>query len=116
VIATPGFSPPAHIHHLQDECFCVLEGVFEFTYEGRTFTAGPGSIVHMVRGLVHKHGASGNQPARALVLYSPAGVERFIEEAGTPVTDPKAAPPPPAMPALEKIVAIASKHGIEVPF
>ena len=115
VIARPEFGPPPHIHHRQDECFYVLEGEFEFTYEGRTFTAGAGSVVHLAKGRVHTHRAAGNRPARALNVTTPAGVEKFIEEAGTPVTDPAAVPAPPAMPALEKIVAIAVKHGIEVP-
>jgi quercetin dioxygenase-like cupin family protein len=115
VTARPEFGPPPHIHHRQDECFYILEGSFEFTYEGRKFTAGRGSVVHLARGRVHTHRAAGNAPARALALYTPAGLEQFIEEAGTPVVDPAATPAAPTMPDLEKIVAIASKYGIEVP-
>jgi quercetin dioxygenase-like cupin family protein len=113
--ARPEFGPPPHIHHRQDECFYVLEGSFEFTYEGRTFTAGAGSIVQLLKGRVHTHRAAGSGPARALVLYTPAGLEEFIEEAGTPVVDQTAIPAPPTLPDLGKIVAIASKYGIEVP-
>jgi quercetin dioxygenase-like cupin family protein len=115
VSARPEFGPPPHIHHRQDECFYILEGTFEFTYEGRTFTAGSGSVVHLPRGRVHTHRAAGPAAARALVVYTPAGVEQFIEEAGTPVVDAAATPAAPTMPDLEKIVAIASKYGIEVP-
>ena len=49
------------------------------------------------------------------MIYTPAGLEDFLKEAGTPVTDPKAVPAVPAMPAIEKIIGIASTHGIEVP-
>jgi len=35
------FSPP-HIPHREDESYYILEGEFEFTADGRTFTAGPG--------------------------------------------------------------------------
>jgi quercetin dioxygenase-like cupin family protein len=113
--ARPEFAPPPHIHHRQDEYFYILEGSFEFSCEGRTFTAGAGSVVHLPKGRVHTHRAAGSAPARALALYTPAGLEQFIEEAGTPVVDHTATPAPPAMPDLEKIVAIASKYGIEVP-
>ena len=115
VTARPEFGPPPHIHHRQDECFYILEGAFEFTADGRTFTAGAGSVVHLARGRVHTHRAAGTAPARALALYTPAGVERFIEEAGTPVADSSVVPAPPALADLERIVAIAGKHGIEVP-
>ena len=112
---SPEFGPPPHIHHRQDECFYVLEGALEITYEGRTFTAGAGSVVHLARGRLHTHRAAGNAPARALALYTPSGLDHFIEEAGTPVTDPSVVPAPPSLPELEQIVAIAGKHGIEVP-
>ena len=114
-VARPEFAPPHHIHHRQDECFQILDGEFEFMLDGRTFTAGEGSVVFLPKGRLHGHRAAGNRPARALVLYTPAGLERFIEEAGTPVKDPYATPAPPALPELEKIVAIAVRHGIEVP-
>jgi len=114
-IARPEFGPPPHIHHRQDECFCILDGTFEFSLDGRTFSAGAGSVVHLPKGHVHTHRAAGSVPAKALVFYTPAGLEHFIEEAGTPVTDAAATPAPPAMPELERIVAIASRHGIEVP-
>ena len=109
------FVPPPHIHHREDEAFYVLEGQFEFWYNDRTFTAGVGSFVYLPKGLVHRHGAAGGAPARALVLHTPAGLERFIAEAGTPATDRSAQPAPPSLLELERIVAIAQKYGIEVP-
>jgi len=114
-VARPEFGPPPHIHHRQDECFQILDGAFEFMLDGRTFTAEAGSIVFLPKGRLHAHRAAGDRPARALVLYTPAGLEQFLEEAGTPVKDPYAVPAPPSMPELEKIVGIAVRHGIEVP-
>ncbi len=114
VTANPGFGPPPHTHHREDESFYVLEGVFEISYENRTFTAGAGSFVHLLKGRLHRHQAVGNAPARVLALYTPAGLERFIEEAGKPAGDTSSTPAPPEMPELERIVAIAKKYGIEV--
>src|SRR5205814_9696343 len=114
-VARPEFGPPPHIHHRQDECFQILDGTFEFMLDGRTFTAGSGSVVFLPKGRLHMHRAVGNGPARALVIYTPAGLERFIEHAGTAVADPAATPAPPSMPRLTKLVGIAARHGIEVP-
>lgn len=114
-VAVPEFGPPPHIHTRQHECFYVLEGEWEFNDNGRTFTAGPGAVVHLPKGQLHTHRAVGATPARALIVYTPAGLERFVEEAGTPVTNPAVRPAPPPMPELERIVTIAMKHGIEVP-
>jgi mannose-6-phosphate isomerase-like protein (cupin superfamily) len=115
VTARPEFGPPPHIHHRQDETFYVIEGTLEIVYQGKTFTAGPGSVVHLEKGRVHSHRAVGNGPARALAIYTPGGLDQFIAEAGIPATDRSAVPQPPSMPELERIVAIATKYGIEVP-
>jgi len=113
--AHPEFVPPPHIHHREDEAFYVLEGQFEFWYNEQTFTAGVGSFVYLAKGRVHKHGATGGASARALVLHTPAGLERFIAEAGKPATDQSVQPTPPQISELERIVTIAQKYGIEVP-
>ena len=113
--AGPEIGPPPHIHRNNDESFCILEGTFDFSLAGQAFSARAGAFVFLPRGVVHTHRAGGGAPARALVIQSPAGVEKFIEEAGTPATDPAVRPAPPALSELERIVAIARKHGIEVP-
>ena len=113
--AGPELGPPPHIHRDNDESFYILEGTFDFSLAGQAFTADAGSFVYLPKDVVHTHRAGGGGSARALVIQSPAGVERFIAEAGTPATDPSARPAPPEMSELERIVAIALKHGIEVP-
>ena len=109
------FSPPPHIHHREDESYYILEGEFEFTADGRTFTTGPGSFVHLPKGRLHLHRNAGDTPARALVLHTPAGVEKLVEEAGEPATDASSVPPPPEMPEIQRAVETAQKYGIEVP-
>jgi quercetin dioxygenase-like cupin family protein len=113
--AGPELGPPPHLHRHSDENFYVLEGTFDFSLAGRPFTGGPGAFVHLPKGVVHTHRAGGGVSARALVMQSPAGVERFIEEAGKLATDPSVRPAPPGLSELARIVAIAQKHGIEVP-
>ena len=113
--AGPELGPPPHIHRHNDESFYILEGTFDFSLAGRAFTARAGAFVYLPRGVVHTHRAGGGASARALVIQAPAGVERFIEEAGKPATDPSVRPAPPERSELERIVTIAQKHGIEVP-
>ena len=113
--AGPDMAPPPHRHRDNDEAFYVLEGTFDFSLAGSAFSAGAGSFVYLPRGVVHTHAAGGGKPARAIVFQTPAGVERFIEEAGQPAVDPSARPAPPSMEQLQRIVAIAGKYGIEVP-
>jgi quercetin dioxygenase-like cupin family protein len=113
--AGPEMGPPPHIHRNADESFYILEGTFEFSLAGQAFTAGAGSFVYLPKGVVHTHQAGGGRPAKALVLQTPAGVERFIAEAGTPAPDVSTRPGPPDQATLERIVGAALKHGIEVP-
>ena len=115
VTAGPEMGPPPHIHRDCDESFYVLEGTFDFSLAGQAFSAGAGSFVHLPKNVVHTHRAGGGSSARALVIQSPAGVERFIAEAGKPATDPSVRPAPPELPELQRIVAIAAKHRIDVP-
>ncbi len=109
------FAPPPHIHLRQDESYYILEGEFEFIADGRTFTAGSGSFVHLPKGRLHMHRNAGDTPARALVLQTPAGVEKLFEEGAKPATDTSSVPPLPEMPEIQRAVEIAQKYGIEVP-
>jgi mannose-6-phosphate isomerase-like protein (cupin superfamily) len=115
IAGQPELGPPPHIHQRQDECFYILEGMWEFMYEGAVFTVGAGSLVYMARGRLHSQKPVGKGPGRALVSYTPAGLEHFIIEAGTPVTDPSAGPAMPTTAGIERVLGIAMKHGIEVP-
>lgn len=114
-LAAPRSPQLPHMHHREDEIYYVLEGEFEFVDDDRTFTAGPGSVVHLARDRFHSHRNPGDVPAKALVLYRPAGIENFIVEAGKPATDPSALPPPPDDADFARLMAAASKYGFETP-
>src|SRR5256885_10698745 len=85
--AGPELGPPPHIHRNADESFYILDGTFEFSLAGKSFTAGAGSFVYLPKGVVHTHRAGGGAPAKALVIQSPAGVGGLIEQAGTRAPD-----------------------------
>ena len=108
-VASPPQTPPApHIHHREDETYYILEGEFEFLDQDRTFTAGAGSLVYLPKDRLHSHRNPGDVPAKALVLYTPAGnIEKFAEEVSKPATDPNFPPPPPEEGDIERPVTIA---------
>src|SRR5919108_2655239 len=41
----PGFGPPPHVHHGEDEAFYILEGGLTFTCGGRAPRAGGGGVL-----------------------------------------------------------------------
>lgn len=83
----PQSGPLPHIHHREDEAFYVLEGDIEVLEGDRTFVAGAGSFVFLPRGVVHGFKNVGAQPARMLIMATPAGLEKFFEEVGQPARE-----------------------------
>jgi len=64
----PGLAPnPAHaIRH--SEFILVQEGTLEFTHDGKTETAGPGSVIYVAYGTMHQARNAGTTPARYTVI------------------------------------------------
>ncbi|HKF65678.1 MAG TPA: cupin domain-containing protein, partial [Vicinamibacterales bacterium] len=52
-LIAPGFSPPLHVHHREDESFWVLEGELSMRCGDRTFRASAGSYVFLPRDVPH---------------------------------------------------------------
>lgn len=48
---------------------------------GRRISAPAGSFVVIPRGVVHQPSNPGTEPTRVLLIFSPAGMEHFFEEA-----------------------------------
>ncbi len=71
----PGFSPPMHIHHREDEAFYVLEGELTMRCGERTFRAAAGAFVFLPRDVPHTFVVEGDVPARMRTLLSPGGGE-----------------------------------------
>lgn len=115
VTGTPQAPPVPHMHHNEDETYYVLEGEWEFLSDGRTFTAGPGSVVYLPKHRLHSHRNPGDGQAKALVLYTPGGVEKFVEEAGRPGAQPSSLPPPVEEEDIQRVVGVAGKYGFEAP-
>jgi quercetin dioxygenase-like cupin family protein len=105
----PGFAPPLHIHHGEDEAFYVLDGQVRFACGAQTHEATAGAFIFLPRGVAHTFRVLGDSPARVLNLLSPAGFERFFEQDG--VAAPEYALPPDSGPVnLEHLRALAAHY------
>jgi len=110
----PGALVPLH-HHAPQETFLVLEGHAEF---GRLASNGaewlpvePGDTVHVPSWAYHGFRNTSDASARVLLTCA-AGLEPFFRESGIPVMPGMRQPPKPPSPAdIERVTAIATKHG-----
>ena len=75
----PGDGPPVHVHANEDEAWYVLEGRLRFLLGEDLAEAPAGTFVFVPRGTPHAFQNVGEQPARILVLFTPAGIETFFD-------------------------------------
>ena len=76
----PGSGVDPHTHGIEDESFYVIEGNFTFQIGSRSIEAPAGTFVFGPKGVRHSYKNTGTTPGRLLVLSSPAGFEKFLEE------------------------------------
>jgi mannose-6-phosphate isomerase-like protein (cupin superfamily) len=106
-----GGGPSLHIHHREDEIFCVLEGEYEFLVVERTVRTVAGSVVYGPRNIPHTFKNVGSTLARMLAFVTPAGFEEFLEEVGEEAIY-ESSPPPFGQEAIERLLAVAPKYGV----
>ena len=72
--------PPQHVHAREDEMWYILEGHFRFNADGELLDAAQGSFVFVPRGTAHCFQNTGDEAATILVMFTPAGMERFFQQ------------------------------------
>jgi uncharacterized cupin superfamily protein len=100
-----GWSLQAHRHHNEAETIHIVEGDFEMEVDGARSRLSAGQTIHVPRGVIHSSANIGQQPGHRVVLFSPAGMERFFFEAGASV--------PGSEIDLTAALASANRHGWE---
>jgi quercetin dioxygenase-like cupin family protein len=110
----PQQGAPLH-RHSDDEAFLVLEGTFQFQIEDERLQRGPGEFAFVPRNTRHTFlNTSAEKEGRLLIITLPAGNhEAFFAEAGELKASPSA-PFSTEPPNLEKLVAVAKRHGFEI--
>lgn len=99
----PGWGLPPHRHRDESETIHVLEGRFVMEVEGVRHELGAGDSLHVPRGVEHSGGTLGDAPGRRLLVFAPAGMERFFLAAG--------AGRPEAVVGRAELARIATEHG-----
>ena len=98
------------MHEREDETFYVLQGAVTVWVGDQTVHAAQGDCAHLPRGIVHSFRNTGTETARMLVMATPAGIEKFFEEAFYPAAQGKEFPP--VTPELiGRLMAVSARHG-----
>ena len=100
--------PAAHSHDAYEETMYGLEGVLTWTLEGRQIDVGPGEVLCIPRGVVHRFDNPHAVDAKALAIVSPGilGPDYFREVAAV-IAAAAGGPPDPA-----EIGAVMRRHGL----
>ena len=109
---SPGTQTPLHRHAAYGEQVYVLDGEFTVWAGGRKAVLGPGDDFLIPAGTAHVVAATGDVPARALVVASPSGFARLITEAGT--ADDGRGEPPSAAPDMDRFLRVSAELGDEL--
>ncbi len=78
-LVAPGQGPPLHVHAGEDEVLYVLAGEMRFRLGTEVVEAPAGAFVFVPRGTPHCFRNVGDDPARLLILFTPAGMETFFD-------------------------------------
>jgi mannose-6-phosphate isomerase-like protein (cupin superfamily) len=81
ITVPPGCGAPMHRHHVDAECFYVLDGALTFTDPSGSFTATTGDTCFLPAMSAHAFRNDGEIPARVLVFTTPGrDAQRFFAE------------------------------------
>ena len=109
----PGAMTPLHVLGASQILY-VLEGELTAYLPGVSRVLRRGESMNQPAGVPQTHSVTSTEPARVLAASSPAGFERFVAEAGRPAESLTLPPPEESPPDLERLAAIAAKHGMEL--
>jgi mannose-6-phosphate isomerase-like protein (cupin superfamily) len=113
-VVPPAGGPPPHIHLDKDESFYVIEGELEMRLGDATVKAKAGDFVNIPRGTAHNFKNTGTKPAKMLATFVPAGMEDYFMEVFDPAVDRNATPPPVTDALIQKLIAAAPKHKLQI--
>ncbi len=105
--------PVPHANTREDHVIYVLDGEVLFEFGDRRETIRAGSTLTIPRGVKFVWRNERDEPARLLMIFTPAGFEAYFREVAEVLASlPTDAPPDPAsyMPA---ITGLWSKYGVE---
>lgn len=107
-----GAPPPMHIHDNEEEAFYLVAGSIDLYVGDDVHKVEAGAFCLVPRGVRHSFVSTSPEPARMLVLVSPAGFERFFLEVE------QRFPEAGGLPAPDEVVPVlgemASRYGLRI--
>jgi mannose-6-phosphate isomerase-like protein (cupin superfamily) len=100
-----GWALPLHLHRGVAETIHIVEGEFDMEVAGRRVRLNAGETLHVPADTLHAGANVGDATGRRVLIFSPAGMERFFLEAGA--SSQRAAVDPQA------VLSAAKRHGWE---
>ncbi len=108
----PGGGPPPHIHRREDETFYVVEGEITMQIGDERRVAKSGTFVHMPIGNLHSFTNNTDTPAKLLISFVPAGLEKMFVEVGKDLGEGEL-PDKVSPQEMERILGAGARYGIE---
>ena len=105
-----GGRPPLHRHGF-DETFYILEGELTFQLGDDVFTRRAGELAFAPRGVAHTYANLSRAPARALLVITPGGFERYFDGIAARISGTE--PPPEAAKPIPEVVTVGPPLGEE---
>lgn len=103
-----GFGPPLHLHHSNDEFFCVLNGTFLFQLDDQILSLETGDSLFIPRNVKHAFTYNGETSGTLLVQVSPGkGMEDYFAGMGKLM-------PGKIMPDMAAMQALYHKYDSEI--
>jgi quercetin dioxygenase-like cupin family protein len=100
--------PAAHSHDGYEETIYGLHGVLTWTIEGTPIDVGPGEVICIRRGAVHRFDNNGDLDATALAIVSPGVLgPDYFRDAAAVVRAAAGGPPDPT-----DLDAVMRRHGL----
>lgn len=113
ITVPPGGGPPLHTNTRETLGYYGLEGTLSFVTESGDRELRPGGFVSLRKGGTHTFANKGDVEARALMIASPGGFERFFANAAHVLpADAPQGPPPPELVARHREISAA--YGMEI--
>jgi quercetin dioxygenase-like cupin family protein len=113
VTEPPGAESPLHVHHREDEAFWILEGDVTLQVGDATIEASAGDYAFGPRDVPHSYRV-GDAGCRMLFICTPGGFEGLVRDMSEPAQARTLPPPSDKAPDMERVQAIAVKHGCEL--
>jgi quercetin dioxygenase-like cupin family protein len=107
-----GAAPPVHTHP-EDESFFILEGEMTIWLDGERSSCGPGSFTFAPAGTPHTFRVD-SETATLVAISTPAGIENFLRDVGTPAKQATLPPADAERPTDEQRAAAERANGMKL--